>query len=127
MVRPKAETVAEYLGALTPERRATLETLRSLVFQVAPDAVGTMRYGMPAYDVRGRDLCQFASQKRYVSLYLDPRIVEKYRGELEGLSLGKGCVRFRKLDQLPLETIEHMLREIAERGKEDDGKGQDRG
>jgi uncharacterized protein YdhG (YjbR/CyaY superfamily) len=119
-MRYEAETVADYLGALTPERREALEELRALVFQVAPDAVETMRYGMPAYDVAGKVLCQFASQKRYVSLYLDPRIVDKHRGELEGLSLGKGCVRFRKLDKLPLETIERMLREIARREKEDD-------
>jgi uncharacterized protein YdhG (YjbR/CyaY superfamily) len=114
-MRYEAETLADYLGALTPERREALEALRALVFEVAPDAVETMRYGMPAYDIAGKVLCQFASQKRYVSLYLDPRIVEKYRGELGGLSLGKGCVRFRKLDKLPLETVERMLRAIAER------------
>jgi uncharacterized protein YdhG (YjbR/CyaY superfamily) len=119
-LRYEAETVADYLGALTPERREALEALRALVYQVAPDAVETMRYGMPAYDVAGKVLCQFASQKRYVSLYLDPKIVDKHRGALEGLSLGKGCVRFRKLDKLPLETIERMLREIARREKEDD-------
>ncbi|MGD2178787.1 MAG: DUF1801 domain-containing protein [Anaerolineae bacterium] len=119
-MRYEAETVVDYLGALTPERRQALEALRALVYQVAPDAVETMRYGMPAYDVAGKVLCQFASQKRYVSLYLDPKIVDKHRGELEGLSLGKGCVRFRKLDKLPLETIGRMLRGIARREKEDD-------
>jgi uncharacterized protein YdhG (YjbR/CyaY superfamily) len=124
MVRYEAETVADYLRALTPERREALETLRSVVLQVAPGATETMRYGMPAYDVGSRELCLFASQKHYVSLYLDPRIVDEYRGELEGLSLGKGCVRFRRLDRIPLETIERMLREIAKRETEDDdGKG----
>jgi uncharacterized protein YdhG (YjbR/CyaY superfamily) len=124
MVRYEAETVADYLGEVAPERREALETLRSLVFQVAPDALETMRHGMPAYDVGGKVLCQFASQKHYVSLYLDPKIVDGYRRELAGLSLGKGCVRFRKLDRLPLETIERMLREIAKREKEDDdGEG----
>ena len=117
-MRSEAETVADYLEELAPERRAALQALRSLVFHVAPGAVETMRYGMAAYDVGGRELCLFASQKHYVSLYLDPKIVDRYRGELEGLSLGKGCVRFRKLDKLPLETIERMLREIAEREKE---------
>jgi uncharacterized protein YdhG (YjbR/CyaY superfamily) len=105
MVRYEAATVVDYLGALAPERRGALETLRSVVFQVAPDAVETMRHGMPVYDVEGREICLFASQKRHVSLYVDPRIVEKYRRELEGLSLGKSCVRFRNLEKLPLETI----------------------
>ena len=122
MVRYDVETVQDYLGELTPERRAALETLRSVVFQVAPDAVETMRYGMPAYDVGDRELCLFASQKQYVSLYLDPSIVEKYRGELGGLNLGKSCVRFRKLEKLPLETIERMLQEVAQAGSEGDGE-----
>jgi uncharacterized protein YdhG (YjbR/CyaY superfamily) len=122
-MRYEVETVADYLEAVPPERRKALEALRSLVFQVAPDATETLRYGLPAYDVGGEALCQFASQKHYVSLYLDPRIVDRYRGELEGLSLGKGCVRFRKLDRLPLETIERMLRKVAQPGEEngDDG------
>jgi uncharacterized protein YdhG (YjbR/CyaY superfamily) len=122
-MRYDAETVGDYLAAVPPERREALETLRSLVFRVAPDAVETLRYGFPAYDVGDEALCQFASQKRYISLYLDPQVVDRYRGELEGLSLGKGCVRFRSLDRLPLETLERMLREIAQRGEEDDGKG----
>jgi uncharacterized protein YdhG (YjbR/CyaY superfamily) len=122
-MRYEAETVADYLAAVPPERREALETLRSLVFRVAPDAVETLRYGLPAYDVGDEVLCQIASQKRYISLYLDPQVVDRYREELEGLSLGKGCVRFRSLDRLPLETIERMLREIAQRGEEDDGKG----
>jgi uncharacterized protein YdhG (YjbR/CyaY superfamily) len=124
-VRYEVETVADYLAAVPPERREALETLRSLVFRVAPSAVETLRYGMPAYDVGDKVLCQFASQKRYVSLYLDPKVVDRYHGELEGLSLGRGCVRFRKPDKLPLETIERMLREIAQRGEENDGGGQD--
>jgi uncharacterized protein YdhG (YjbR/CyaY superfamily) len=123
MVRYEAETVAEYLNALAPERREALEALRALVFQVAPDAVETMRHGMPAYDVGGRELCLFASQKRYVSLYLDPEILEEYRPELRGLSLGKSCVRFRDREKLPLETIRHMLQDVAMHGKEDDGQG----
>ncbi|MGD2144338.1 MAG: DUF1801 domain-containing protein [Anaerolineae bacterium] len=126
-MRHEAETVVDCLRALTPERREALESLRFLVFQVAPGAVETMRYGVPAYDVGGRELCAFASQKRYVSPYLDPKVVDKYRGELEGLSLGKSCVRFRKLDKLPLETVDRMLWEIVQRGKENDGEGEDSG
>ena len=124
-MRYDVETVAEYLGELTEQRREALETLRGLVFQVAPDATESMRYGMPAYDVGERELCLIASQEQYVSLYLDPRILDKHRDELEGLSLGKSCVRFRKLEKLPLETVERMLHEVARTGKETDGAGQD--
>jgi uncharacterized protein YdhG (YjbR/CyaY superfamily) len=76
---------------------------------------------MPVYDIGGRQLCLFASQKHYVSLYLDPEVVEKYRGELERLSLGKSCARFRNPRMLHLETVEAMLREVIQRGEEGHG------
>jgi uncharacterized protein YdhG (YjbR/CyaY superfamily) len=113
-VSGKTQEVDEYLENLAPERQAALAKLRSLVFEVAPDAVETMRYRMPTYEYGDGVLCAFASQKHYVSLYMDTDIVEKYREELTGLSIGKSCIRFRKLDQLPLDTTKRMLEETVQ-------------
>ena len=110
----KTQEVDEYLENLVSERRAALTKLRSLVFEVAPDAVETMKYRMPTYEYGNGVLCAFASQKHYVSLYMDTDIVENYREELTGLSIGKSCIRFRKLDQLPLDTIKRMLEETVQ-------------
>jgi hypothetical protein len=54
-----------------------------------------------------------ASQKNYISLYMDIQVVEKHRAELPGLSIGKSCIRFKRLDQLPLEVIQEMMVEAA--------------
>lgn len=56
----------------------------------------------------------FQSQKHYMSLYMDTGIVEKHREELIALSIGKSCIRFRKIDQLPLGTIKRMLEETVQ-------------
>ena len=113
----KNKEVDAYLQNLESERRTALEELRSLIFEVVPDAVETMRYRMPAYEYDGRQLCLFASQKHYMSLYLDTEIVEKHREELKGLSVGKSCIRFKRFEALPRETIELMLKEAVRRGK----------
>jgi hypothetical protein len=52
-----------------------------------------------------------ASHKHYMSLYLDAGLVDLYRGDLARLSAGKSCIRFRRLDDLPLETVRTILRE----------------
>ncbi len=88
--------------------------LRSLVLASAPDAVETMRYRMPTYDYRDHMICAFASQKHYMSLYMDTAIVYDHREELAHLHLGKSCIRFRSLDQLPLDTIRLMLEETVQ-------------
>jgi uncharacterized protein YdhG (YjbR/CyaY superfamily) len=110
----RTQEVDEYLENLAPERRAALAKLRSLVFEVASDAVETMKYRMPTYEYGDGVLCAFASQKHYMSLYMDTGVVEKHREELTGLSIGKSCIRFRKMDQLPLGTIKRMLEETVQ-------------
>jgi hypothetical protein len=52
--------------------------------------------------------------------------MDRYRRELERLNLGKGCIRFKRLEELPLETVERMLREIAERDEGNHGDSEDR-
>jgi uncharacterized protein YdhG (YjbR/CyaY superfamily) len=108
------QVVDAYLAGLGPDRREALTVLGAIVLDEAPDAVETMKYRMPTYEYEGRVLCAFASQKQYMSLYMDTGVVEQHRADLDGLSVGKSCIRFRKLDKLPLETVRLMLRETLQ-------------
>jgi uncharacterized protein YdhG (YjbR/CyaY superfamily) len=110
--------VDAYFESLAVERRAVLSELRMLIRATVPDAVETLKYRMPTFEY-GRDvLCALASQKHYMSLYMEPDLVEKHRQDLAGLDVGKSCIRFRKLEKLPLDTVETILRETVEmRGK----------
>ena len=73
---------------------------------------------MPAYELHGAVLCAFASRKKYMALYVHTRLIEKYRDQLGGLSVGKECIRFRRLEQLPLDVVRALLCEAVgvERG-----------
>lgn len=113
-MQSKATTVPAYLDELPPERKAELTTLRSVIREAAPAAAETMRYGMPTYEM-GEMLCAFAAQKNYLALYVDPAVVEAHRTELGGLDVGKSCIRFRTLDQLPLGVVRTMVAEAARR------------
>lgn len=106
-------SVDAYLEGLVPHRREALTTLRSLVQEMAPEAEETMRYSMPTYEQDGAVLCSFASQKHYMSLYMDVSLVEAHRDELAGLDVGKSCIRFKKLEQLPLDTVRAILNETG--------------
>jgi uncharacterized protein YdhG (YjbR/CyaY superfamily) len=107
--------VDAYLEKLEPDRRTALAQLRSLILETVPGAVEGMKYRMPTYEYEGGVLCAFASQKRYMSMYLAPEIVEKHRAELSGLDVGKSCVRFRKLEKLPLDTVRVILEETIQK------------
>ncbi len=93
--------------------------MRSLILATVPDALESVKYKMPTYDCDGAMLCAFTSQKRYMSLYMEPRIVDRHRPELKHLNLGKSCIRFKSIDQLPLDIVGQMLEETVEAIDED--------
>jgi hypothetical protein len=128
-MQSKAGTVAQYLEELPDDRRAPITKLRSLIRKHLPKGFAeTMQYGMitwvvphklyPAgYHCKPTDALPFASlasQKNYMSLYLMSMYMGgKVQAYLEkqfaaaGLKLdaGKSCIRFKKLEDLPLDAI----------------------
>ena len=110
-MQSKAKTVEGYLAELPEERRAVLALLRGLFRKSAPTATEGMQYGMPCYSI-GEPLCAVAAQKGHYSVYVaDSKAVERFRSQLGKLSVGKGCIRFRKTeDVLPGRLEENPLR-----------------
>ena len=112
-MKSNATTVPEYLAELPADRQAALKKVRSVIKKAVPKAKESMQYGMPAYDLNGL-VCGLASQKNYMALYVcEPEIVDAHREALGKLNCGKGCIRFRKLDELPLDAIGDILQEAA--------------
>ncbi len=111
-MQSKAKTVDEYLAEIPAERRTALSTLRTLIKSSAPNAEEGMLYGVPTYTLEEL-FCSFASQKHYMALYCCDDIPEKYRSQLGQLNCGKSCIRFRRLEELPLEVISALLRDVA--------------
>lgn len=107
--------VDEYLENLVAERRSALTELRKLVLTTVPEATEALKYRMPTYEYADEVLCAFASQKHYMSLYMDTELVEMHRRELVGLDVGKSCIRFRKLEKLPLDTVRTILLETVDK------------
>ena len=126
MAYSKAATVEEYLNELPAERRQTVEAVRKIILDSLPEGYeeavqfGMISYVVPlerypkTYNRQPLSYAALASQKNYVSVYLmniygDPEterwFTERYRASGKRLDMGKSCVRFRKLDDLPLDLI----------------------
>ena len=114
-MQSKAATISEYLEELPPDRRSALTELRALIHRVAPETAEEMQYGLPAFG----DLCAMASQKNYMSLYVcESDVVKAHLEQLGKVTCGKGCIRFKRLDDLNLSAVESILREILELRKQ---------
>ncbi len=110
----KDQAIDEYLETLPDKRKEDVGKLRALIAETLPDAREQITYNMPAIAVTDDDIvCSYKSQKNYISLYMDVDLVAKHKEGLASLNCGKSCIRFRRFDQLPLETIKAILRETA--------------
>jgi len=105
-----------YVAAIPAERRPHVEKLRALVKKAVPRATEGIQYGMLGYAIEGRPFAAIASQKNYLSLYLmdlytQPGLKKKHEKALSSLKMGKSCINFSSVDELPLDTIAAILRE----------------
>ena len=126
MVTSNAQTVDDYITSLPEDRRTAVEAVRKVVRDNLPDGFeegmqsGMIGWYVPlerfpdTYNGQPLGLAGLASQKKYISLYLnsvygDPQTEEwfreRYAASGKTLNMGKSCVRFRRVEDLPLEVI----------------------
>lgn len=110
----KSKEVDQYLSKLEDERQESLGEVRSLILSTVPGIHETMKYCMPTYEL-DEVVCAMASQKQYMSLYLDVGLVEKHRPEFGKLNIGKSCVRFKRISDLNLDTVKVVLQETVKK------------
>ncbi len=125
-MRSDAETVDEYLAELSEDWREAVARVRDVVLANLPDGVvEVMNWGMITYEIplatypntyNGQPLmfAALASQKRHMALYLHSiyadegardRFEQAYRETGKRMDIGKSCVRFRSLLDLPLDVV----------------------
>jgi uncharacterized protein YdhG (YjbR/CyaY superfamily) len=110
-----AKNVDDYITEAPIERREVLTRLRDLCREVLTDFEETMAYQVPSYKRNGEVEVCFASQKHFIALYiLKTEVMDVYRAQLKGLSIGKGCIRFVKPEKVDFHLVEQLLRATQE-------------
>lgn len=114
MVSSSARDVDEYLAEVAETRREALTRLRELCRAELSGFDEVMNYGMPAYQRDGVAEIAFASQKQYISFYLMRTDVrDAFAERLAGHDMGKGCLRFRKVDSIDFGLVRDLLKATA--------------
>jgi uncharacterized protein YdhG (YjbR/CyaY superfamily) len=129
MVTSKASTVEEYLQELPPERRAVIAEVRERILENLPAGYvermrGAISYEIPledypeTYNGQPLNYVALAAQKHHYAVYLtcvyqDPQQEKILREGFEDIGkkpyMGKSCVRFRKLENIPLDVIGELI------------------
>jgi uncharacterized protein YdhG (YjbR/CyaY superfamily) len=125
-MRSDATTVDDYVASLPHDRREAVEAVRSLILASLPDGYEeVMNWGMITYEVpldiepdtyNGKPLmyAALASQKHHMAVYLTAvysdedsarSFKDAYLATGKPLDMGKSCVRFTRIEDLPLDLL----------------------
>jgi len=113
-MKSSASSVAHYIDEQPPEWQPTLKKLRAVYRRELPGYTETIAYGMPSYSRDGQTEVGFGKQAHYLSLYvLKKSVLDAHRANLAGLSLGKGCIRYRRPDAIDWEVVSRLLADVC--------------
>jgi Domain of unknown function (DU1801) len=128
-MQSKATTPQEYLDSLPKDRKQAMAELRKEVLKNLPKGFSEVMFGMLGYVVphsiypdgyhcdpkQPLPFMGIASQKNYVVVYhmgvysdnkLTDWFTKEYAKQVKGkLDMGKCCIRFKKMDQIPFKLI----------------------
>ena len=130
----KVSTVQEYLAKLPEDRREALEAVRQTILKNLDAGFEEgIQYGMIGYYVphevypdgyhtdpkQPLPFASLASQKNHMSIYLfciytsddaEQRFVEEWKKTGKKLDMGKSCVRFKRLEDVPLKVLGRAIK-----------------
>ncbi|MEA9415850.1 MULTISPECIES: DUF1801 domain-containing protein [unclassified Flavobacterium] len=137
-MQSSATTIEEYLTSLPEERKATFLKLRETILNNLPKGfTEELSYGMLGYLVPHSiypagyhcnpklplPFINIASQKNFVALYhmgiyAKPELLEWFVSEYpkyskQKLDMGKSCIRFKKMDDIPFELIAQLVQKMS--------------
>jgi hypothetical protein len=137
-MQSKALSVDEYIDELSDDRKEAIQKLRAVVLKNIPKGFSEgMGYGMMGYSVPHSiypngyhcdpklplPFAGMASQKNFIAfyhmgIYSDPLLLEWFVSEYPNycktkLDMGKSCIRFKKMDQIPFELIGQLMKKMS--------------
>lgn len=134
----KANNPEEYIAQVPEERQDAMRKLRKLMLDNLPEGFEEqMSYGMIGYVVPHSiypagyhctpelplPFASFASQKNFIGfyhmgIYASPELLDWFVGEYpkhckRKLDMGKSCIRFKKMDDIPYELLAELVQKMT--------------
>jgi len=134
MAYSEEKTVSAYIESLPEERRNVIKIVRKLILENLPEGiVEAMNWGMICYEVpletypntynkKPLMYAALAAQKNHYAIYLTGAYMdeEKMKAVIAGFNemrikpnMGKSCIRFTKLEKIPLDAILKVVKETS--------------
>jgi len=104
-----------YFAKQPPDKRALLEKLRALVLKGVPGATVSIKWGVPFYQVNGKNICALASFKDHVGInfFAPPSAFVDPGKKLEGSGKGNRMLKVRTAADVDSASILRWLKAVV--------------
>ena len=105
-----AAGVDEYLRGLEEPKRGTLQTLRTTILEIVPEAEQVISYRVPAFRVEGMTFAGFAAFRDHLSyLPFSGSVLSQLTDELQGYTMTKSALHFAVDQSLPKTLVKKLI------------------
>lgn len=137
-MKSEATTPQTYVAALPQERKGAIKKIRQTILENLPEGFSEgMGYGMLCYSVphsiypngyhcnpkQPLPFMSLASQKNFIAfyhmgIYANPKLLDWFVAEYPKhakykLDMGKSCIRFKKIEDIPYALLAELVRKVT--------------
>ena len=97
--------IEKYIVGYDAEPRKRLEQVCGICLSLMPEAIEVIRYGIPTFNIAGKNIVHFAGYKKHLGFYPGPSGMRKFTDQLSMYKTGPGSVQFPHNKPLPEDLI----------------------
>ncbi len=98
-------SIEEHISSFPPDRQKILEKIRETIHRACPEASETIKYGIPTFQLNGKNMVHFAGYAGHIGFYPSPNGMDEFKEELKPYAGGKGTAQFSWDKPIPYDLI----------------------
>jgi hypothetical protein len=108
---------AAYIAEQDPDKRALLERLDAIVMKTLPSATPVLKWGVPIYQLAGKNVCALACFKEHVGInfFASPDKLADPKKKLEGAGKTQRMLKVRVASDIDAASIARWLKAASTR------------
>lgn len=103
------KTIDEYLKDYPADIQTILQKIRKTIQEAAPEAEEAVRYGMPTFRFKEKNMIHFAAFKNHLSIFPGPQAIEEFTEGLFSYQVSKGTIQFQFHQTVPYPLIKKIV------------------
>ncbi len=100
----------EHISTFPQDKQVILEKIRETIHKACPAATETIKYGIPTFQLYGKNMVHFAGYENHIGFYPSPNGMNEFKQDLEPYAQGKGTAQFSWDKDIPYDLIVKIVK-----------------